>query len=56
MRKYWNETRREDINQQRNIIADLQQTFNRDSIDERQLSTQLAELQAKHTNKVSSEV
>jgi hypothetical protein len=54
MKKYWNDTRREEINQQREIISSLQQAFNHDSIDERRLSTELDELQTKHTNKVNS--
>lgn len=52
MKKHWNETNRNEINRQRDVFTNLQQSFNLDSIDEKRLSVELSEQTIKHVAKV----
>jgi hypothetical protein len=51
LNKYWNDERRTEINLQREEISNLQRRFNKDSLDEKELSIKLKEQETKHATK-----
>lgn len=52
MKKYWNDARRTDLNQQRDSITGLNRSFNGDLADVQELTVKLNEQQAKQAAKV----
>jgi hypothetical protein len=56
MKNYWNDTRKTEVAQNLEKIANLQRQYKSESVEERRFSSNINEQQSRHSAKVSSHI